>query len=399
MLSRSLLDPRHFRMDDLLRRPYTDDARFGSSGPNLLAVHPDGWGLANGFRWQGQGDFGLFGITIDADGKPVTPGEAVSRPSHLTLHGVSADGGLQVTEDKFITDRDVAVSVLSLRNAGLYDADVRIIPTWHLPEGEQTIAGTPAYVLREAPPGDDLRLRLPSQSYRILTFLVAVGRDRDAARRSAWSVFEVEEAAFPRRSAHYVLPDANPLLSHVKRYQQWFNRTLPRFDCPDPWLMKLWYHGWHEARRSGARDARSPLQASEPSLDLADAKAFAAQVRAAFVDGDFDRPRYQAEDASAVFWPGVIEALCGLGKQGDPLVVEPSALASGWEHFCLEDVRRDQQRMTLVWDDPASPVDAYDDGDKGVSLYVDGEPVYQAATLDAFSVVPTKTGAMRQSST
>lgn len=381
MLTRALLAPRHFRIDDLLRRPYTSDACFGPSGPHLSGRHPDGWGLANGLHFNGAGDFGLFRLEIQADGETIHPAEAISRPSHLTLHGVSSDS-VQVTEDKFITDRDVAVSVLSLRNAGLYDAEVRIDLTWLLGDGMQTLGETSAYVLREAPPGDDLHLHLPTQSYRILTFLTSVAQDRDAARRTAWSVFDAEEVAFPRRMTHYVLPDANPLLSHTRRYQQWFDQHMPRFDGPDPWLMKLWYHGWQQQRQIGG--TIPPDYSTSSTLQNVPEEETEAIIRGQFVNADFDRPRC---DTDGMLWNQVIlHDILGVSVLGNTVVVQPAPLVAVWDYFCLENLSVGPDMLTLVWDAPTSTTDFYDDGDKGLTLYHNGTVIYHADTLSPFEV-------------
>jgi hypothetical protein len=57
-------------------------------------------------------------VALFVDGDEVMPADALYRPSHVTLHGLHADSGLQITEDKFLTQDDVVVSILSLRKPG-----------------------------------------------------------------------------------------------------------------------------------------------------------------------------------------------------------------------------------------------------------------------------------------
>ena len=49
------------------------------------------------------------------------------------------------------------------------------------------------------------------------------------------------------------------------------------------------------------------------------------------------------------------------------------------------DVATDSPWVTLVWDDPAFPGDAYSDGDKGLTIYVDGRRFRHQADLSPFA--------------
>jgi hypothetical protein len=63
--SRPLLDPRHYRMDDLLRRPYTAATPLGCAGDIVRADAPQNWGFRGGVHLgarrspQGIGPFTL----------------------------------------------------------------------------------------------------------------------------------------------------------------------------------------------------------------------------------------------------------------------------------------------------------------------------------------------------
>jgi len=370
-----LLDPRYYRIDDILRGPYTPTTPFGSSGEHLWAASPQGWGFRGGVRWRHSTEpywLAPFTLTIRGDGQPIEPGDAISRPSHVTLHAVGQESGLQVTEDKFVTDDDVVVSILSLRNPGDGDIDVRMDVAWGVASGRNDFGyAAPVYVHRAGPPGDDLRLRLPSQSHRTLVFAAAFALDS-------------EEAA--RRSARW---GRNPsvLRLHVAEFQAWFDENAPRFDCSDPWLTKLWYHGWQQERRG--RPARRAGIGSLlfPKDDWA---AVNTLVREQFEEGDYVRPRASAERPEpGSLWPHLIlHNLIGLTPRNDDLLeVQPMptrAGDSGWSHFCAEGVPYQGRRLTLVWDDPADPEDAFHDGDKGFTVYVDGVRLFHDDRLIPF---------------
>jgi hypothetical protein len=233
-----LLDPRHYRLDDILRRPYTPTTPFGASGDCLWATSPQGWGFRNGVHWvhrtypEGMSPFTL---RLRVDGEFIEPADALYRPSHVTLNGVGAESGVQITEDKFITRDDVVVSVLSLRNPGESVADVEIDLQWGIPSGFNELRrGIAVYVHREGPPGDDLRLRVPPGYRLTLVFAVAFAPTREEAERRA------------ARWRH----ETNPVRTQVDAYQKWFDQNIPRFDCSDIWLTKMWYHRWYVVRKN-----------------------------------------------------------------------------------------------------------------------------------------------------
>jgi hypothetical protein len=237
-MPRHILDPRHFRLDDLLRRPYTPTTPFGSSGDCLWATSPQGWGFREGVHWVHKtGDKGLGPIRLSllADGEPVEPADGLYRPSHVTLHARHPDSGLQLTEDKFITRDDVVVSVLSLRNPAEGMTDLQIDLSWGITGGAHEFRrGIPVYVHREGPPGDDLHQRIPSGARRTFVFAVAFAPTREEAVRRA--------ASWAR--------DPNPVHRQTEEYQSWFDESVPLFECSDPWLTKLWYHRWYVVRKN-----------------------------------------------------------------------------------------------------------------------------------------------------
>lgn len=239
-MPRPLLDARHYRLDDLLRRPYTPLTPFGSGGNCVWATSPQGWGFREGVHWvhkTGQSGLAPFTLTIWADGANVEPGDAVYRPSHTTLHARDDVTGLQVTEDKFITQDDVVVSVLSLRNASDDMAEVKVELGWGVAGGENRFRGNiPVYVHREGPPGDDLRQRLPPGGRERMVFAVA---------------FAPTQAEAVRRASYWARNE-NAVREHSEAYQAWFDENVPRFDCSDPWATKMWYHRWYVVKKNHA---------------------------------------------------------------------------------------------------------------------------------------------------
>ncbi len=233
------LDARRYRLDDILRRPYTPETPFGASGDCVWATSPQGWGFRGGVHWvhpNSADGLAPFGIAITANGVPVEAADGIYRPSHVTLHGRDNDSELQIIEDKFITQDDVVVSVFSLRNPTDGGIDVDFSVTWGLAPGvHEFCKNLPVHVARTAPPGDDLRMTLPGGGRRMLVFAVAFAGDKNEARRraSAWA------------------SDPSGAVRHqASEYQRWFDENTPLFDCSDPWLTKLWYHRWHVVKKN-----------------------------------------------------------------------------------------------------------------------------------------------------
>ncbi|MES2460623.1 MAG: hypothetical protein V4671_08555 [Armatimonadota bacterium] len=389
--SRPLLDPRHFRMDDLLRRPYNVLTPLGCAGETLWAEAPQGWGFRSGVhlgnRKSPEGT-GPFTLTIAVDGEAIEPGDALYRPSHVTLNGRHDESGLQVTEDKFISDDDVIVSVLSFRNPGDQTVSVELDYSWGIASGAVEILGKPVWIRREPPPGDDLVQSLPSGARRMLVFAVAVAPSR-------------EEALY---RAAYWRDRENAVYAQATAYQNWFDENAPRFDCSDPWLTKLWYHRWASLRRlRGETDEEEEAvrALADPSRGGA-FQAAAAYARAQFEQGDFSLPREAKANTASRHLSRPEPALCrfieesllGLSVTGEDddasLTVSPRVpppQKGGWSHFCLENYLCRGRLLTMVWDDPADPsFDAYQDGDMGLTLYSDGRRFYHQDDLNPFSV-------------
>jgi hypothetical protein len=178
---------------------------------------------------------GPIQLSLTADNIPVVPGDAIYRPSHVTLHGRDEATDLQVTEDKFITQDDVVVSVLTMRNPGEYHVDVRIDLAWGVPSGENRFRETiPVFVHRHGPPLDDLWQRLPGGAHRTMIFAVAFAPTMEEARSRT------------RRWAQ----EQNPTITQAETYQQWFDENIPLFDCSDPWVTKMWYHRWYNLKKN-----------------------------------------------------------------------------------------------------------------------------------------------------
>lgn len=268
------LEPRDFRLDDFLRKPL-----------------PAG-------RW---GEEGFLRLSIQSEEFPVPAAQGVWRPSHTSLFGIG-EGELQATEDRFTTIDGVAVSVISLRNAGGHALDIAIRFTW-----ETQLA------VRIAPPGDDLMQRMEPGGRIQFVFTAAENR----ANAESWA------------------EERNPVSKQVEALEGWMHTYAPRLDSPDPMHMQTFYEGWYA--------------------------------------------RWLEQDTSGRS-DGTLEALLNptLTSAGE-LTLRPAL--SDLPRLCVADWPIGQSRITVVWDDPKVPGDAYDDGLKGLVVWKDGKRAHQQDNL------------------
>jgi len=401
-------------MDLLLRRPYLPGTPFGAAGETIWATSPQGWGFRDSVYWRRAvpaAELRPFLLDVRADGDEISVGDALYRPSHVTLHGLHEASGLQITEDKFLTEDDAVVSVFSVRNPGEYTVEFQLDYSWGMPQGENHIDGESVWIRRDAPPGDDLRQRFPSGARRTFVFVVAFADSR--------------EKALQRSLSWRDHPD--PVRAQSEMTQRWFDANMPRFDCSDPWITKLWYHRWQQLWRlrgesnAARQEIRDVLAAAdvlhEAGLDVgagrqaarggAPGDLLAAVTRfaeAQFESGLYELPGTEADRTTArpvpsvdepAFATVVLEGLLGIqrhaaGPNDDLLVVRPGlppVQSGGWSHFCAENIPHQGRMVTMVWDDPSDPsTDAYQDGDKGLSVYSDGRRIYHQEDLAPFTV-------------
>jgi hypothetical protein len=135
-------------------------------------------------------------------------------------------------------------------------------------------------------------------------------------------------AAESREMAERWAAERDPVRTRQETLQAWVESQLPRFDCPDPGRMDAFYTAcyrrWLRADPSG------------------DDETIAALLVPALSNGE--------------------------------LTLRPGA--HGMAHFCLADWRVGKSLLTVVWDDPSSPGDAYDDGLKGLAVWKEGRRVH-----------------------
>lgn len=311
------LDPRFFRLDDLLRRPLR----------SALA-----WGLP---------EQDAFTLTLTTEGEPVLPAEGHWRPSHQTLYGQEEFSGLQVVQDAFVASDGTHVAQLTLRNPSADTVSIELAVAWGQREG----AGESGWVHRCAPALDERFFQLPAGMTTQRSVTLARASDEETAWRNATRWYF----------------EASPAATQAQRLDDWRADNAPLFDCSDPWLTRLVAHSQVEHWRGTTLPL--PPKGTLPQK--------------CFPNGDFDafpEPLYDWEQFVQFY-------LAGISLDGDTLELSPLntlALPS----FCIQGTRD----TTIIWDDPAAPDDAYQDGDKGLTIYHGRRRIYNQPTLAPCSV-------------
>ena len=378
-----VLDPRFYRLDDTLRRPLTPRTEIGSGGGVLSASADPAHGFGDATAWGFGGatfhDWVIrapMTLSVWADGDPVFAEDGVYRPSHVTVNARDEATGLQVSEDKFVAPDDVLVSIVSFRNPGEWSIEVEVRVQWGVERGQKwEINGADYYVSRFAPPVADRRFTLPANGRTRLAFALAIAPD---------DRYVSTEGETARRRAEGYTRDLSAVVAHTEAFDRWATKNTPRFDCPDPWAMRAWANDCAALRRFAGRQM---LPVSDVPLTVT---RFLETARNRFVGGDFDAP----SDSPKVFLSDVfVRQVMGLTVSGDSLTVNPAPDLSAWQSFAVENYEFAGRRFTFVWDTPDTPGDAYDDGDKGFTIY-DGKTVLHRQadlSLVTVTIVPQQT--------
>ncbi|WP_309714696.1 hypothetical protein, partial [Armatimonas sp.] len=183
-----LLDPRAYRLDDLLRRP-------------LRATE----------TWHQQG----LRLALLASDEPVLPAEGLWRPSHISLFGREPFSELQVAQDSFIALDGTRVVSLLLRNPSSSSIPLEITAHWDM-QGMH----------RCTPPLDDLFFQLAPDTTAHRVFTLSESSDGNAALKltNKW-YFE-----------------SSPATTQARHLEDWQQQHAFLFDCSDPWLTRLVAH-------------------------------------------------------------------------------------------------------------------------------------------------------------
>lgn len=190
-------------------------------------------------------------------------------PTHI--HAEYAAGMLRLREDKFIDRDNRAVCRLDLENLGEETVEVTIAIETALTELHHKYAVTcnPGHVEWDNRGGDAIRFRRWT-AFHFRQNLHACGAtyhviqapgftcasDNLTLARSVnllpgecavWTVvasIEHGDMETIRRRLGSLWEQRDPLRAWLEEFEAWFERNVPAFACPDPWVQKMWCYRW-----------------------------------------------------------------------------------------------------------------------------------------------------------
>ena len=197
----------------------------------------------------------LFTTQHSVEATPA-PSEVEWRPSHLTTR--TAFGALHLTERRYVTWSDVAVSLQHWRNDG--DAAV----TLKLETDTSWLSSRGIAVAGERPietHGFTLRVQITtSNSAAWAGIILAPGESLDLVAAAAVGVAESDSwDDLSSRASVIVATSPDALLkAQIAEYQSWFDQ-VPGFTSSSPMLDKLYAYRWFLMRHNLARPGLAPL--------------------------------------------------------------------------------------------------------------------------------------------
>lgn len=199
--------------------------------------------------WESIDGRGAYSVGIESGGTPVALSETTAQrkqtPSYWNSTHTGA--GLTVDQTKFITDGNVAVTVLDLTNTGSADATVTVSatsPYTTVPEGDELTGAVDAL--------NDLTRVFPRLSGD--GFSVANGAiERELTIPAGDTVTTKVQMGFitdelPQSEAEYAQYAAaapwEAYATHVTAYNRWWVDNVPYLDTPEDNIDKVLFYRW-----------------------------------------------------------------------------------------------------------------------------------------------------------
>jgi hypothetical protein len=250
-------------IDEIL---HVSGARHGTLGPTGKRLFTER--LDEGLGFRGQFSYIHYAkiahpiiIELIVAGRKLTPivESADWYPSHLAVRHVA--GSVSVLEQKFITDDDTLVDVLTFTNRSSQRLDFDLKVTSACCQGQADPARKDRLFFIGMGDFHGVRpcfvLNMDLQGGRWPVFGAGwtrrIGLDSGCSltATAAMSFSETAQDANDRSLGWACRPA--PLAVHRSTFQQWFDDNCPRFECDDPYITKLYWYRWFVARHCLSR--------------------------------------------------------------------------------------------------------------------------------------------------
>ncbi|MFF3333854.1 Ig-like domain-containing protein [Streptomyces sp. NPDC002888] len=252
-------DGTDFWMDRMLARKGEDpsgDWLFTRGRAVFMKEHePSRLGFAGKVAyWESIDNRSAYTVNLSVDGQDLTLREdtdaRTQTPSYWRSEFTHEATGLKVTQTKFITDANVAVTNLALTNSGSARRAITLrasSPYTTNAEGRELTGAVAAKnnlttvfprfsgdgFVPESPGGEALTRTLTVPAGRTLTTKVQLGFVTEEIARSRTEYAAVRTAS-----------PAAAFRNHVQTYNRWWGENLPYLDVPDDNIEKTLYYRW-----------------------------------------------------------------------------------------------------------------------------------------------------------
>lgn len=145
----------------------------------------------------------------------------------ISEHTSVIPNGVLVEEKKFITENDMVVSYISLKNNSLSDVSFEIFANPNKGLSEEKFGYR--YILFGGNlDGSSKAISLSKGKSAEIKLILAVS-DKKGESQNKISTF---------------LSDENSLKKHIEQFSLWFKNNIPYFDCDDPQIKQIYYFRW-----------------------------------------------------------------------------------------------------------------------------------------------------------
>ncbi|GGZ29094.1 Ig-like domain-containing protein [Streptomyces poonensis] len=252
-------DGTDFWMDRLLARKGADPAGdwlFTRGRAVFMKEHrPDRLGFGGKVAyWESIDDRSAYTVTLSVNGEDVTLRENTAvrtqTPSYWRSEFTHEATGLEVTQTKFITDANVAVTNLSLTNTGSARQEVTLRATspyaTTAEDGELTgvvPARNNLTTVRPRFSGDGMTPAPGGEAALTRSLALPAGRTVTTKVQLGFTTGEITRSR-PEYDTLRAATPAAAFRTHVQTYNRWWAENLPYIDLPDDNIEKTLYYRW-----------------------------------------------------------------------------------------------------------------------------------------------------------
>ncbi|MEV6968720.1 discoidin domain-containing protein [Hamadaea sp. NPDC051192] len=195
--------------------------------------------------WESISDNNAYTITASPGTFSEQPSQRWQAPSYSK--NVFTSGSITITQQKFITNNNVAVTNLSITNSGSASTTLtlRAVSPYATSGSGSELTGSTGVKNSLT----TLTTRLTGDGFAVSSgglnrsITVAAGATATAKVVMGFIANEIPDSA-TEYSAYAGYSNATAFATHVRAYNKWWADNIPYFDSPEPALKKNYYYRW-----------------------------------------------------------------------------------------------------------------------------------------------------------